>query len=64
MEREEVFNEINNLINQYVFPVEVLQDVEKRLSDSNCAHYDLQQLRYLRNNVDYGIAKKRETMKL
>lgn len=59
MNIENISKKINDLINEYVFPLEVLQDIEKRLSDSDCPHYAKQQLRYLQNNVDCGIAKKR-----
>ena len=57
---EQVADRINKLISEYEFPLPVLQDVQKRLSDSNCPHYAMQQLRYLENNVHAGIATKRE----
>ena len=60
MTHEEVAKRINKLIGEYRFPLPVLQDVQKRLSDSNCTHYAMQQLRYLENNVHAGIATKRE----
>ncbi|UKJ43482.1 DUF6877 family protein [Lysinibacillus sp. ACHW1.5] len=60
MTHEEVAIRINQLINEYQFPLLVLQDVQKRLSDSHCPHYAMQQLRYLENNVHAGIATKRE----
>jgi len=60
MTNEEVADRINQLISEYEFPLLVLQDVQKRLSDSNCPHYTMQQLRYLENNVHAGIATKRE----
>lgn len=56
---EQVADSINKLISEYEFPLPVLQDVQKRLSDSDCPHYALQQLRYLENNVHAGIAVKR-----
>lgn len=57
---EEIAKRINNLINEYEFPLPVLQDIQKRLSDSHCPHYAIQQLRYLENNIHAGIATKRE----
>lgn len=57
---EEIERHINKLINDYEFPLLVLQDVQKQLSDSHCPHYALQQLRYLENNIHAGIATKRE----
>lgn len=55
---DEVAKRINLLVSEYQFPLPVLQDVQKRLSDSICPHYAMQQLRYLENNVRAGIAKK------
>lgn len=55
---EEVAKRINQLVSKNQFPLTVLQDVQKRLSDSNCTHYAMQQLRYLENNVHAGIATK------
>ena len=60
MTNEEVEDRINQLLSEYQFPLPVLQDVQKRLSDSNCPHYALQQLRYLENNIQAGIATKRK----
>ncbi|MEA0552937.1 hypothetical protein U1P98_04335 [Lysinibacillus irui] len=57
---DKVAKRINQLVSEYQFPLPVLQDVQKRLSDSNCTHYAMQQLRYLENNVHAGIATKRE----
>lgn len=59
MTNEEVADRINQLISEYEFPLPVLQDVQKRLSDSDCPHYAMQQLRYLENNVQASIAVKR-----
>lgn len=59
---DEVVDRINQLIHEYEFPILVLQDVQKRLSDSNCPHYALQQLRYLENNINAGIAKRKEVL--
>ena len=56
---EEVTVAINELIAKYEFPVAVLQDVSKRLTDSQCPYYAMQQLRYLQNNIQVGIATKR-----
>lgn len=63
MTYEEVADRINQLVNEYQFPLLVLQDTQKRLSDSDCTHYAMQQLRYLENNVHAGIATKREATK-
>lgn len=60
MTHEQVSDCINHLISEYDFPSVVLQDVDKRLSDSGCLHYAAQQLRFLDNIVCAGIAKKRE----
>ncbi|KOS64655.1 hypothetical protein AN161_01130 [Lysinibacillus sp. FJAT-14222] len=60
MTNEEVADCINQLISEYQFPLRVLQDVEKRLSDSKCPHYAMQQLRYLENNIHAGLARKRK----
>jgi len=59
---EEVADRINQIIQEYEFPLPVLQDVQKRLSDSHCPQYALQQLRYLENNVQAGIAKRKEAL--
>ena len=59
MTHEEVAKYINQLISEYQFPLPVLQDIHKRLNDSQCPHYAMQQLRYLENNVRAGIAIKK-----
>ena len=59
MTHEEVADRINHLIGEYEFPIVVLQDVDKRLSDSDCPHYAAQQLSFLDNIVNAGMAKKR-----
>lgn len=59
---EEVAERINQIIHEYEFPLPVLQDVQKRLSDSNCPHYAMQQLRYLENNVQARNAKRKEVL--
>ena len=56
---EEVADEINNLVSEYEFPLEILQDVNRRLSDCQDNHYAAQQLRYLQNIVNAGKVKKR-----
>lgn len=63
MTNDEVADRINQLISEYQFPLPVIQDVQKRLSNSNCPHYAMQQLRYLENNIQAGIATKREVLK-
>jgi len=57
--QDQVANEITNLISDYDFPLEVLQDVNRRLSDCQDVHYAAQQLRYLQNIVNSGKVKKR-----
>jgi hypothetical protein len=59
MTHEEVAQKINELVGEYDFPLSVLQDVDRRLSDCQDPHYAAQQLRYLENNIRAGIAKKR-----
>lgn len=59
MTSQEVAQKINNLVGEYDFPLPVLEDVQKRLSDCQDVHYAVQQLRYLENVVRAGIAKKR-----
>ncbi|MFJ5565237.1 DUF6877 family protein [Lysinibacillus xylanilyticus] len=59
---EKIAECINQIIHEYEFPLPVLQDVQKRLSDSNCPHSAMQQLRYLENNVKAGIAKRKEVL--
>lgn len=59
MTHDEVAERINSLINDYDFPITVLQDVKSRLNDSRCVHYHAQQLRYLDNLVSAGLVEKR-----
>lgn len=59
MTLDEVMHEINTLVLDYDFPLSVLQDVEKRLSDCREINYAQQQLRYLTNLVDRGLAIKK-----
>lgn len=56
---EEVANMINNLVSEYDFPIEILQDINQRLSDCQDPHYAAQQLRYLQNIVNAGKVKKK-----
>lgn len=53
-------DEINKLINEYEFPLQVLTDINSRLSDCRDESYTKQQLRYLMNLVKSGWAKKKE----
>lgn len=56
----EVEKEMNDLIGKYQFPFEILADVNKRLMDNpNDKYYAQQQLRFLKNAVRMGYAKKR-----
>lgn len=59
MSLEKVVKKINKLLGEYHFPLPVLQDVNKRLSDCQDPDYAAQQLRYLENVIHAGIAKKR-----
>ncbi|RUL56487.1 DUF6877 family protein [Lysinibacillus antri] len=59
MTSEEVAQKINDLVGEYDFPLPVLQDVDRRLSDCQDPYYAAQQLRYLENNIHAGIAKKK-----
>jgi len=54
---EYVSGEINKLLSKYDFPIYALQDVSKRLGDSDDPNYAAQQLRYLQNLVGAGYAK-------
>lgn len=56
---DDVIHEINCLILDYDFPIVVIQDIEKRLSDCYDMHYAKQQLRYLKNVINAGKALKR-----
>lgn len=56
---DEVMHEINTLVLDYDFPLTVLQDVDKRLSDCREVGYAQQQLRYLTNLVNRGLAIKK-----
>lgn len=59
MTHEQVAQRINELVGEYEFPLLVLEDVNRRLSDCQDPYYAAQQLRYLQNIVNAGIAKKR-----
>lgn len=60
MEKLQMLAQINDLILNYDFPSTVLEDVNKRLSDSQDAPYIKQQLRYLINVVESGLATPRK----
>ena len=57
---DEVAEQISQLIGEYAFPLEVLQDVNHRLADCYELYYAKQQLRYLQNIVKAGCAVKRK----
>lgn len=57
--KENVAQKINDLVAEYNFPLPVLEDINRRLSDCQDPNYAAQQLRYLENVVKAGIAKKR-----
>lgn len=55
-----VADEINRLVVEYDFPLMVLTDVKQRLADCpGNEYYARQQLRYLRNVINAGQAKKK-----
>lgn len=64
MTREQVEERINLLISTYDYPVEILQDVYKRLNDNRCVHYHMQQLRYLDNLVSAGYVNLKSEERL
>lgn len=53
-------NQINELINKYDFPVEVLTDISHRLESCREESYVKQQLRYLENWVKLGKVNLKE----
>ena len=57
---DEVAEQISQLVGEYAFPLEVLQDVNHRLADCDDPYYAKQQLRYLQNIVNVGRAVKRK----
>lgn len=57
---DEVAEQISQLVGEYAFPLEVLQDVSRRLADCDDPYYAEQQLRYLQNIVKVGRAVKRK----
>ncbi|ATP40719.1 hypothetical protein CSE16_12050 [Solibacillus sp. R5-41] len=59
MTKQQVDQAISELISEYVFPFEALVDVHTRLLGCTGVHYAAQQLRYLQNLVNAGMAKKR-----
>ncbi len=56
-------NQINELINKYDFPVEVLTDINHRLESCREEAYVKQQLRYLENWIKLGEVKLKEDKK-
>jgi len=58
-ESDLIANEISELLSKYDFPLEVLQDVHKRLGDSRDPGYVRQQERYLRNVASAGLASNK-----
>lgn len=57
---DEVAEQISQLVGEYAFPLEVLQDVNHRLADCDDPYYAKLQLRYLQNIVKAGRAVKRK----
>src|SRR5690606_18827488 len=58
-ESDLIANEISELLSRYDFPLEVLQDVQKRLEDSRDPGYVRKQVRYLRNVVNAGLTSNK-----
>jgi len=58
-ELEKVAAQISEIITSFDFPLSVVQDVEKRLSDCHDIGYAKQQLRYLQN-VKNSMLEKRK----
>ena len=58
-ELEKVAAQISEIITSFYFPLSVVQDVEKRLSDCHDIGYAKQQLRYLKN-VKNSMLEKRK----
>lgn len=58
-ESEMIANEIATLISTYDYPLEVLQDVHKRLADCADSNYARQQARYLQNIAEAGLVAKK-----
>lgn len=56
---DDVMKDINELVSSYEFPLNVLVDIDKRLSDNQEVNYAKQQLRYLTNLINAGVAKKK-----
>ncbi len=59
MTNEEIAREITLLVGEYDFPLLVMEDVTRRLTDCQDPYYAAQQLRYLQNIVKAGLAKKK-----
>lgn len=58
-ELEKVAAQISEIITSFYFPLSVVQDVEKRLSDCHEVGYAKQQLRYLKN-VKHAMLNKEQ----
>lgn len=58
-ELEKVAAQISEIFTSFDFPLSVVQDVEKRLSDCHDIGYAKQQLRYLQN-VKNSMLEKRK----
>ncbi|MEG0450359.1 MAG: hypothetical protein RR595_10920 [Lysinibacillus sp.] len=59
MNKQQVDQAISELVSDYVFPLEALVDVHTRLLGCTDVHYAAQQLCYLQNLINAGMAKKR-----
>lgn len=57
-ELEKVALQISEIISNFDFPLSVVQDVEKRLSDCKDVGYAKQQLRYLQNVKQAVLGKE------
>lgn len=57
-ELEKVALQIREIISNFDFPLSVVQDVEKRLSDCKDVGYAKQQLRYLQNVKQAVLGKE------
>lgn len=57
--RKALEKHMNDLINSYDYPVEVLTDVAKRLADLDTLEYHEQQVRYLENLVKFKVVGRK-----
>lgn len=57
--RQALEKRMNDLINSYDYPVEVLTDVAKRLADLDTLEYHEQQVRYLENLVKFKVVGRK-----